>query len=249
MISAVAISEVPAEVPARERMRQGQAELLLFQEPMSYATAWELQSRLHHERVTDSRPDTVVILEHRPVFTLGRGTKSSDWGGASAPLQAEGAEVHHVNRGGSVTYHGPGQVIVYPVLRLTQHARGVKQYVEQLESVIIRCLQQHGIAGQRRDKTPGVWVPAPHEAKIASIGIRVDRGVTMHGMALNVQMDLSPFARITPCGLTGCRVTSMAEVLSRPVSVADVRHDLVEQLRAQLGIEWLRPALNTDTQF
>ena len=228
-------------------MRQGQAELLLFQEPISYATAWELQSRLHRERVMDVRPDTVLILEHQPVFTLGRSTKSSDWGGDPALLHAEGAEVHHVNRGGSVTYHGPGQVVIYPVLRLTQYARGVKQYVQLLEDVIIHCLHAHGIEGQRREKTPGVWVMAPHEAKIASIGIRVDRGVTMHGIALNVQMDLSPFARITPCGLTDCRVTSMAEVLGRAVSVADVRRDLADQLSALLGIEWLPPALNTET--
>ncbi|HSN05492.1 MAG TPA: lipoyl(octanoyl) transferase LipB [Nitrospira sp.] len=228
-------------------MRGRQAELLLFQEPVSYATAWALQSRVHHERVGEARPDTVLILEHLPVYTLGRSTKPSDWGGDPARLQAEGAEVHHVNRGGSVTYHGPGQVIIYPVLRLTQYARGVKQYVQQLEDVIIACLRDHGIEGQRREKTPGVWVAAPHDAKIASIGIRVDRGVTMHGIALNVQMDLSPFGRITPCGLSNCRVTSMAEVLGRPVSVADAKRDLALRLGALLGIDWLPPSLNRET--
>lgn len=224
-----------------------QAELLLFQEPISYFTAWELQSRIHRERVTDARPDTVLILEHLPVYTLGRSTKPSDWGGDPAPLRARGAEIHQVNRGGSATYHGPGQVIVYPVLRLTQYARGVKPYVRHLEEVIIRCLQQRGIEGQRREKTPGVWVTAPHEAKIASVGIRVERGVTMHGIALNVQMDLSPFDPITPCGLSNCRVTSMAEVHGRPVSVADVKRDLAYQLGALLDIEWLPPSLNAAT--
>ena len=146
-----------------------------------------------------------------------------------------------------MTYHGPGQVIIYPVLRLTQYARGVKQYVQQLEDVIIACLRDHGIEGQRREKTPGVWVAAPHDAKIASIGIRVDRGVTMHGIALNVQMDLSPFGRITPCGLSNCRVTSMAEVLGRPVSVADAKRDLALRLGALLGIDWLPPSLNRET--
>lgn len=246
MIPMTSTSERALNVPAREGMRERQAELLLFQEPVSYAAAWKLQSLVHRERVTDARPDTVLILEHLPVYTLGRSTKSSDWGGDPAPLHAGGAEVHHVNRGGSVTYHGPGQVIVYPILRLTQYARGVKQYVQQLENVVIRCLQNHGIEGQQRAKTPGVWVVAPHDAKIASIGIRVERGVTMHGIALNVQMDLSPFERITPCGLSNCRVTSMAEVLGRPVSVADVKRDLADHLSALLGIDWLPPSLNTE---
>lgn len=222
------------------------AALRLFHEPLSYATAWELQSQLHRARVADIQPDTVLILEHLPVYTLGRSTTPSDWGGDPAHLQTEGAHVQHVNRGGSVTYHGPGQVIVYPILRLTNYARGVKPYVQQLEEVIIHCLRAYGIEGERRDKTPGVWVAAPHDAKIASIGIRVERGVTMHGIALNVQMDLTPFDRITPCGLTGCRVTSMAKVLGRPVPVADVKRDLAGRLKIQLGINWLPPAFNTE---
>ncbi|MEC4891159.1 MAG: lipoyl(octanoyl) transferase LipB [Nitrospira sp.] len=223
-----------------------EAELRLLHAPISYAAAWDLQTRLHHERVADTRHDTVLILEHLPVYTLGRSTTPSDWGGDPVLLQAEGAHVQHVNRGGSVTYHGPGQVIVYPILRLTDYARGVKQYVRQLEDVIIHCLRAYGIEGQRRDKTPGVWITAPHEAKIASIGIRVEHGVTMHGIALNVQMDLSPFDRITPCGLTNCRITSMAEVLGRMVSVADVKRDLAGRLSSLLGITWLPPSLNTE---
>lgn len=233
--------DLASEQPVKNR----RAALCLVHEPLSYATAWELQSQLHRERVANTRPDTVLILEHLPVYTLGRSTKPSDWGGDPALLQAEGAEVQQVNRGGSVTYHGPGQVIVYPILRLTDYARGVKPYVQQLEDVIAHCLRTYGIEGERRDKTPGVWVAAPHDAKIASIGIRVERGVTMHGIALNVQMDLAPFDRITPCGLTDCRVTSMADVLGRPVSVAAVKRDLADRLRIQLGIDWLPPTLNT----
>lgn len=243
MMPVTSASERAMDAPPIEAMKEKSAALFLFQDPVSYATAWDLQSRVHHERVLDTRPDTVLILEHLPVYTLGRSAKSSDWGGDPASLCAGGAEIHQVNRGGSVTYHGPGQVIVYPVLRLTQYARGVKLYVHLLEEVILRCLHEHGIEGQRRDKTPGVWVTTPHDAKIASIGIRVEHGVTLHGIALNVHMDLSPFSRIAPCGLTDCRVTSMAEVLGRPVSVADVKRDLAYQLSAQLGIEWLSPSL------
>jgi len=232
---------------SEQSLENRRAGLHLFHEPLSYATAWELQSQLHRERVANTRPDTVLILEHLPVYTLGRSTTPSDWGGDPALLQAEGAEVQHANRGGSVTYHGPGQVIVYPILRLTDYARGVKPYVQQLEEVIIHCLRAYGIEGERRDKTPGVWVAAPHDAKIASIGIRVERRVTMHGIALNVQMDLAPFDRITPCGLTGCRVTSMAEVLGRPVSVAAVKRDLAGRLSSLLSLTWLPPSLNTET--
>ena len=213
-------------------------ELLWFSSPVRYADAWNLQMRLHHERVINSRPDTILILEHQPVYTVGRRTLVSDWGGDPTALHMNGIEIRHVNRGGSVTYHGPGQLVVYPILRLTDHVRGVRAYVEQLEEAVIRCLRRNGIAGHRQAKTPGVWVTDLQEAKIASIGIRVDRGVTMHGVALNVDMDLSPFRGITPCGLQGCHATSMAEVVGQPVSLVAVTHSLLDQLKQTLAIRW-----------
>jgi lipoyl(octanoyl) transferase len=214
-------------------------ELLWFTSPVRYADAWELQMRLHHERVMGSRTDTVLALEHQPVYTVGRRTLVSDWGGDPSAARMDGIEIHHVNRGGSVTYHGPGQLVVYPILRLTDHVRGVRAYVEQLEEAVIQCLQQSGIAGHRKEKAPGVWVTDPQEAKkIASIGIRVDRGVTMHGVALNVDMDLSPFRGITPCGLQGCQATSMAEVVGRPVSLMTVTQSLLDQLQLILALTW-----------
>lgn len=214
-------------------------ELLWFTSPVRYADAWELQMRLHHERVMGSRTDTVLALEHQPVYTVGRRTLVSDWGGDPSAARMDGIEIHHVNRGGSVTYHGPGQLVVYPILRLTDHVRGVRAYVEQLEEAVIQCLQQSGIAGHRKEKAPGVWVTDPQEAKkIASIGIRVDRGVTMHGVALNVDMDLLPFRGITPCGLQGCHATSMAEVVGRPVSLMTVTQSLLDQLQLILALTW-----------
>ena len=213
-------------------------ELLWFSSPVRYADAWDLQMRLHHERVMNSRPDTILILEHQPVYTVGRRTLVSDWGGDPTATHVDGIEIHHVNRGGSVTYHGPGQLVVYPILRLTDHVRGVRAYVEQLEEAVIQCLRQSGIAGHRKEKAPGVWVTDPQEAKIASIGIRVDRGVTTHGVALNVDMDLSPFRGITPCGLQGCHATSMAEVVGRPVSSMTVTQSLLDQLQLILALTW-----------
>jgi lipoate-protein ligase B len=213
-------------------------ELLWFSSPVRYADAWDLQMRLHHERVMNSRPDTILILEHQPVYTVGRRTLVSDWGGDPTATHMDGIEIHHVNRGGSVTYHGPGQLVVYPILRLTDHVRGVRAYVGQLEEAVIQCLWQNGIAGHRKEKAPGVWVTDLHDAKIASIGIRVDRGVTMHGVAINVDMDLSPFRRITPCGLQGCHATSMAEVVGRPVSLMTVTQSLLDQLQLILALTW-----------
>ena len=213
-------------------------ELLWLSSPVRYADAWDLQMRLHHERVMNSRPDTILILEHQPVYTVGRRTLVSDWGGDPTAAHVDGIEIHHVNRGGSVTYHGPGQLVVYPILRLTDHVRGIRAYVEQLEEAVIQCLRQNGIAGRRQAKTPGVWVTDLQDAKIASIGIRVDRGVTMHGLALNVDMDLSPFRGITPCGLRGSHATSMAEVVGQPVSLVDVTHSLLDQLKQTLALRW-----------
>ena len=221
-------------------------ELLWFASPVHYADAWKLQMRRHHERVMGSQADTVLVLEHQPVYTVGRRTLVSDWGGDPAATYIDGIEIHHVNRGGSVTYHGPGQLVVYPILRLTDHVRGVRAYVEQLEETVIQCLRQNGIAGHRQAKTPGVWVTGRQEAKIASIGIRVDRGVTMHGVALNVDMDLSPFRGITPCGLQGCHATSMAEVVGQPVSLLAVTHSLLEQLKQTLALSWTGPPAPID---
>lgn len=214
------------------------AELLSLSMPVRYADAWELQRRLHRERVTDTRPDTILVLEHQPVYTVGRLTSPVDWGGDAAALHRDGIEVQHVNRGGSVTYHGPGQLVLYPVLRLAAHRIGVRAYVERLEEAVIRCLRQQGIAGHRKVNAPGVWVADPHEAKIASLGIRVDRGVTMHGIALNVEMDLSPFRSITPCGLQGCRMTSMAEVLGQSVSIDLVKRSLLGHLQVLFRLDW-----------
>ncbi|NOS77476.1 MAG: lipoyl(octanoyl) transferase LipB [Nitrospira sp.] len=196
--------------------------------------------RLHHERVMNSRPDTILILEHQPVYTVGRRTPVSDWGDDPTATHVDGIEIHHVNRGGAVTYHGPGQLVVYPILRLTDHVRGVRAYVAQLEEAVIQCLRQNGIAGHRQAKTPGVWVTGPKEAKIASIGIRVDRGVTMHGLALNVEMDLSPFRGITPCGLQGSHITSMAKIVGQPVSLLAVTHSLLDQLKQTLALRWTK---------
>ena len=227
---------IEASAPVVRRSSDGV--LLTFSTPVPYSTAWELQSRFHRERQLDLRPDTVLILEHQPVYTLGRTTKLSDWGGNEAALRANGADLWHVNRGGSVTYHGPGQIVAYPIIRLSQHAAGPRQLVWQLEEVTIRLLAKWNIAGSRIDKRPGVWVMKPSPAKIASIGLRIHQGITLHGFALNVDMDLEPFQRIHPCGLPHCPVTSMATLLNTEIPMNEIKNELSHIWSTVFAIEW-----------
>ena len=212
--------------------------ILIFQEPISYSVGWQLQSRLHKQRVLDHRQDTVLILEHQPVFTLGRSAQTTHWGGNEDVLRANGTELHYVNRGGSVTYHGPGQIVLYPILKLVHHATGPRQLVWLLEEIIIRVLKSRMIDGHRIDKKPGVWIMVPEPAKIASVGIRVEHGVTLHGCALNVDMDLTPFQRISPCGFTDCRVTSMSQLLNTSLSLGIVKEEIARTLAEVFSATW-----------
>lgn len=210
----------------------------IVEAPVPYTTAWVCQSRFHRERLAEQRPDTLLILEHQPVYTLGRSTRSGHWGGREDVLRANGAEVHRVTRGGSVTYHGPGQVLLYPIVRLTDHARGPKQFVWLLEEVILRVLAHWGVRACRLDKCPGVWTDEREPAKVASVGIRVERGVTLHGIALNVEMDLLPFQVIDPCGIARCRVASMAQVTGRAVELSVVKQALAREFGRVFTVQW-----------
>lgn len=210
----------------------------IFPEPVPYPLAWELQSRLHKERILDLRPDTVLILEHTPVYTLGRRTRLSDWGGDETALCKGEAELHQVNRGGSVTFHGPGQIVVYPVLKLDRYATGPRQLVWLLEEVIIQVLKRWNITGSRIISKPGVWIMRPEPQKIAFVGIRVQHGVTLHGFALNVDLDLTPFQRIHPCGFSNCRVTSMAAVGQTAIPVGTVKQEIVQTFATVFALNW-----------
>lgn len=208
---------------------------------LDYGAAWELQRRLVEERAAERRPDTLVLLEHTPVFTIGRSGQEAHWGGDEGALREAGYPVYRVERGGSVTYHGPGQLVGYPILRLSQFCPGPKAYMRLLEEVLIRTLTHWGLTGRHVDKLTGVWVgPEPME-KIAAMGVRIARGVTMHGFALNVNVDLAPFRRIVPCGIPDCRVTSMAARLGRPVEVLHIRRRLAEEFAEVFGLEWIMP--------
>ena len=206
----------------------------------NYQKAWDLQRELLTARAEDRRPNTLILVEHPPVFTLGRRTKAEHWGGDTESLNNAGYEVVEIERGGSVTYHGPGQIVGYPILRLRDYCPGPKAYVGLLEEVLIRVLAQWGITGLRNEKWRGVWVEDSEKAiqKIAAVGVRITRGITMHGFALNVTVDLKPFELITPCGIEECQVTSMAALLDKPVDIAVVREQIIHHFGEVFGLEW-----------
>ena len=208
---------------------------------LDYETTWVLQHQLVENRLAGRCPDTLLLLEHNPVFTVGRTAHAEHWGGDENATRVAGIPVFRTERGGSVTYHGPGQLVGYPILKLNQFCEGPKAYVRMLEEVIILTLAQWDITGRRAEKSPGVWVGDERPAKIAAVGTRIERGVTMHGFALNVAVDLAPFAQIVPCGIAGCRVTSMAEMLEDPVDLAEVRRCVAERFADVFGLEWTEP--------
>jgi lipoyl(octanoyl) transferase len=188
-----------------------------------YGPAWEKQRRLHEARIADLVPDTVLLLEHPPVYTAGKRTEPTDRPVDSTP-------VVEVDRGGKITWHGPGQLVGYPIIKLPQRLY-VVDYVRRLEAALIAACADLGLATTRIKGRSGVWVPGAEgmpDRKVAAIGVRVARGVTMHGFALNCDCDLSWFDRIVPCGIADAGVTSLSRELGRPVGVLEAA-DVVEQ--------------------
>jgi lipoyl(octanoyl) transferase len=184
-----------------------------------YREAWDLQRSLAGAVSQGAIPDTVVFLEHPPVVTLGRRTDEQE---LHVPDDA-GADVVETNRGGKSTYHGPGQLVCYPILDLRRHGKDVKRYVRNLEEALIRTLDPLDIAATRIDGLTGVWLQRPPR-KIASIGVHISRWVTTHGYALNVDLDPAPFTEwITACGLDDAAFTTVAREVGRPVGVEEVR--------------------------
>lgn len=209
-------------------------------EPVPYADAWALQRGLLCARQAAAIPDSLILLEHPPVVTLGRGANVKHLLIARDALAARGIDVFEVERGGDVTYHGPGQLVGYPILDLKALDEDVVRYMRSLEESVIATLAVFGIAGTRLRGYPGVWVDG---AKVCAVGVAVKRRVTMHGFALNVTTDLSAFDLINPCGL-GRPVTSMARILDRAVAMEDVRDAYAEQFAQVFGITLERVSLD-----
>jgi lipoyl(octanoyl) transferase len=198
-----------------------------------YVEAWDLQRSLAAAVSQGAIPDTVVLLEHPPVVTLGRRAEEGE---LHVPGGAE-VDVVETNRGGKSTYHAPGQLVCYPILDLRRHGKDVKKYVRDLEEAVIRTLASFGLEGRRFDGLTGVWLQAPAPRKIASIGVHVSRWVTTHGYALNVDLDPAPFTDwITACGLEDAAFTTMARELGETVTVEDVRPHAAEALAEVFGL-------------
>ena len=214
--------------------------LVTFPDPVPYSVAWALQQQCHAERLSGRRADTLLLLEHLPVVYTGRATRPSHLRPEIASFDDPPVPIEAVNRGGSVTYHGPGQLVAYPIVMLSQYAPGARAYVHLLEEVVIRTLVRFGLHGYRVAKTPGIWLSdRKGEAKIASIGARIDRGITLHGLALNVTNDLRPFSNIVPCGLDGCRMTSLEVSVGAPVSLPAVLEHIANEFSAVFRLEWI----------
>lgn len=176
---------------------------------MDYQQAWDLQRRLADERISGTRGDTLVLVEHPPVYTAGRRTQPMD-------LPVDGTPVVEVDRGGRITWHGPGQLVAYPIVKLAE-AMHVVAYVRLLEQALIGTCADFGVQTLRVAGRSGVWLPAEigrQERKVAAIGVRVAKGVTTHGLALNCNPDLTAFDRIVPCGITDAGVTSLTAELA-----------------------------------
>jgi len=207
-------------------------------EAVDYVAAWDLQRAVHGRRVAGSIPDSCLLLEHEPVYTAGKRTAVSD-----RPAGDPGAPVIDVDRGGKITWHGPGQLTAYPIIRLREPV-DVIAYVRALEEAMIRVCAEFGLRAVRVEGRSGAWIPAAGglpDRKVGAIGARVARGVTMHGLALNCDCDLSWFDRIVPCGIRDAGVTSLTAETGIRVSVSDVTPLLERHLAAALGYRtWRR---------
>lgn len=213
---------------------------------IDYGEAWDLQHRLAIARAENNVSDTLVLLEHPHTFTLGRSGRIEHLLMGEAERAAKGISVYEVDRGGDITYHGPGQLVGYPIMylgrpRMDGHLPQVDYvgYLRRIEEVLIQVLAAWGIAAQRWQGYTGVWVQAGEALKVAAIGVRVDgRGISQHGFALNVNPDLSYFDGIVPCGIHDRGVTSMAQLLGQPLEVEEVIPVVARQFGREFELEW-----------
>jgi lipoyl(octanoyl) transferase len=205
---------------------------------VDYQDGWDLQRLVHERRVADTIPDSCLLLEHEPVYTAGKRTAASD-----RPVGDPGAPVINVDRGGKITWHGPGQLTGYPIIKLGQPV-DVMAYVRALEEAMIRTCADFGVTTVRVEGRSGTWIQADDrgpDRKVGAIGARVARGVTMHGFALNCDCDLSWFDRIVPCGIRDAGVTSLTWETGKHVTVSDVTPVIERHLADTLGYRrWIR---------
>jgi lipoate-protein ligase B len=197
---------------------------ILYYDSLSYGDALELQHTLHTRRVKREIPDTLMLLEHHPVITCGRNTENDEILFSPSFYQNKDIELLQVSRGGKATYHGPGQLVGYLIFSLEEAQMSPACFVSKIEDLLVSFVQSHfGIEGKKREGHPGVWVG---ETKIGSLGFRISRGVSFHGFALNISMDLTPFSYIRPCGLSGTPIGMCLDYVKKTIETAAVKEAL-----------------------
>ncbi|OIN96143.1 lipoyl(octanoyl) transferase [Candidatus Desantisbacteria bacterium CG1_02_38_46] len=207
----------------------------------NYKEARDLQKKIVQERLCKKIPDTLILCEHYPVITLGRKGKRKDLLVSEEFLNKNGIEIYPVERGGEATYHGPGQLVGYPIFDLRYHGMDLHKFLRKIEEVIIRTLSEIGIESCRRKGWTGVWIYRNNEfEKIAFIGIGVSKWVTFHGFSLNVNCDLTPFSWIVPCGLKGAHVASVKKVMSlvEHCSVREIKPKIIKNFRKVFDFDY-----------
>ena len=200
---------------------------------MSYNSAWDIQKEYHKKVVSGKEPDTLIIVEHDPVYTLGKNTNDNHL----LQSASEEIQVFRIERGGDITFHGPGQIVVYPILDLNRFVKSVSWYMRTLEKIIIDTLSDFEIKAELKDGLTGVWVG---DEKIGAQGVRISRWVTMHGLALNVNTDLRYFDGIIPCGIFDYGVTSMEKLMGRKQDTNKVKNTIIKYFNNILSDEEVR---------
>ena len=200
---------------------------------MSYNSAWDIQKEYHKKVVSGKEPDTLIIVEHEPVYTLGKNANDNHL----LQSASEEIQVFRIERGGDITFHGPGQIVVYPILDLNRFVKSVSWYMRTLEKIIIDTLSDFEIKAELKDGLTGVWVG---DEKIGAQGVRISRWVTMHGLALNVNTDLRYFDGIIPCGIFDYGVTSMEKLMGRKQNINKVKNTIIKYFNNILSDEEVR---------
>ena len=210
-----------------------------------YKQVWDYQEALLQQKVkakqlNKNEPDYLLFVEHKPVYTLGKNGKEKNLLINQKMLEEKGIEFYHINRGGDITFHGPQQLVGYPILDLDNYKTDLGWYLRSLEEVIILTINEYGLKGERSAGETGVWLDAHtkgKERKICAMGIRCSRWITMHGFALNVNVDLNYFNFITPCGIQNKQVTSLQKELGYSVSIEEVKEKLLKNFKFVFGID------------
>ncbi len=207
---------------------------------ITFSDAWKLQQTIFDKRKSGAIDDTLILLEHPHTYTLGKTAKREHLIYNEKQLEEQGISVFDIDRGGDITYHGPGQIVGYPIIDLNNWKKDTHLYLRELEQVLIDMLKEYGIESGRKEGLTGVWI---EDRKIAAIGIKISSWITMHGFAVNINTDLGLFSGIIPCGIRDKKVTSLAKELNAEVVIGEVKTKIVNQFMNHFGYDSLGPVL------